>query len=152
VDELQRRNAELESAHRSSLSWSGFFRAVAVVVLASLGALLVTVSVPTIWSRNLVLNTDRYVETLSPLASDPGVQQGVVKAVTEQFTSHVDVAGAVQQVLPPRAAGVLGGMLQGAATALVSTVTTRFVESKAFADLWDAVNRAAHTALVAILT
>ena len=152
LSKLQQRNAELEAAKRPHFTWSGFFRATAVVLLASLGALFVTVSVPTIWSRNLVLDTDRYVETLKPLADDPGVQQAVVKAVSQQFTSNLDVAGEVRQTLPPRAADLLSGPLQSAATGLVTAVTTRFVQSQAFVDLWVAANRAAHAALVKILT
>lgn len=152
LGELQRRNDELEAARKPRFSWSGFFRSVAVVVLAALGTLFITASVPTIWGRNLVLNTNRYVQTLTPLASDPGVQQGVVKAVTQQFDTHVDVAAQVRQALPPRAANLLSGPLQSAATGLVSTVTTRFVQSQAFVHLWVTINRVAHTALVEILT
>jgi hypothetical protein len=152
LGQLQRRNAELEAAHRSSFSWTGSLRTVAVVLLATLGAVFVTVSVPTIWGRNLVLNTDRYVQTLKPLARDPGVQQAVVKAVSQQVDSHVDVAGLVNQALPPRAAKLLRGPLESAATGLVSTVTTRFVESKAFVNLWVTINRTTHAALVNILT
>src|SRR3954451_18879663 len=75
LEELEQRNAELEATtapgHRST---RGALRTAAVVVLITLGAVVVTASVPTIWGRNLVLNTARYVETLQPLASNPGVQ------------------------------------------------------------------------------
>src|SRR3954470_17424220 len=114
LDELQRRNEQLEASRPRGHGWKGALRATTVVVLITLGAVFVTAAVPAIWGRNLVLNTDRYVETLSPLATDPGVQKAVVKAVDEQFTSRVDVTGAVQQVLPPRAADLLSGPLAGA--------------------------------------
>jgi hypothetical protein len=152
LGELQRRNEELEAAHGARFGWSGSIRAIAAVLLATLGALLVTLSVPTIWGRNLVLNTDRYVQTLEPLAADPGIQQAVVRAVAQQFTSRVDLAGAVEQALPPRAADLLSGPVQSAATGLVTTVTTKFVQSDAFVNLWSTVNRASHAALVGILT
>jgi hypothetical protein len=152
LGELQRRNAELETARRSRFSWPGFLRATATVVLVALGAVFITASVPAIWGRNLVLNTDRYVETLKPLASNPGVQGAVVKAVDEQFTTHVDLGAQIKQALPPRAADLLSAPLQSAATSLVTAVTTRFVESPAFVTLWETVNRVAHTSLVAILT
>src|SRR3954453_21836896 len=78
LDELQRRNTALEEAagsppHRPV----AVLRSIAVVVLVTLGALMATASVPTIWGRNLVLDTDRYVATLQPLASNPGVRSAV---------------------------------------------------------------------------
>src|SRR4051812_38014152 len=149
IGDLMRRNQELEAAQPAGHHWQGALRATTAVILVILGAVFVTAAVPAIWGRNLVLNTDRYVETLSPLATDPGVQKAVVKAVDEQFTSRVDVSGAVQQVLPPRAADLLSGPLAGAASSLVNNVATRFVESKAFATMWETMNRVAHSALVA---
>jgi hypothetical protein len=152
LDELQRRNEQLEAARPRGHGWKGALRATTVVVLITLGAVFITASVPAIWGRNLVLNTDRYVETLRPLATDPGVQQAVIKAVDQQFANNVDVAAAVQDVLPARASALLSGPLQSAATSFVNAVATRFVESSAFVTLWETMNRLAHTSLVAILT
>jgi len=72
--------------------------------------------------------------------------------VRQQFTSRVDLTEVVDEALPPRAADLLAGPVRSAATGLVTTVTTRFVESDVFAHLWNAVNRASHAALVGILT
>jgi hypothetical protein len=38
-----------------------------------------------------VLDTDRYVQTLEPLAADPGVQDAVVTVVEDQITGRLDV-------------------------------------------------------------
>ena len=152
VDELSRRNAELEARSGRRFSWSRFARATVAVVLITLGAVFITLAAPAIWGRNLVLNTDRYVETLAPLASDPGVQQAVVKAVDQQFDANVDLTSRVRSALPPRAADLLAGPIQSAASSLVNTIATRFVESAAFATLWSGINRVTHASLVAILT
>jgi hypothetical protein len=152
IGDLMRRNQELEATQRPGHHWQGVLRAITAVVLVVLGAVFVTAAAPAIWSRNLVLNTDRYVETLSPLAADPGVQRAVVKAVDQQFNSRVDISRAVQEVLPPRAAGLLSGPLGSAASSLVNNIATRFVQSEAFARIWVTMNRVAHNALVAILT
>src|SRR3954453_17860979 len=101
LEDLQERNAALEATSAPPHRGLATLRAVGVVVLISLGAVLATAAVPTIWARNLVLNTDRYVQTLQPLANDPGVQNAVVKAVEEQFNRNVDVADIVAQTLPP---------------------------------------------------
>ncbi len=152
LGELQRRNQELEAAGSADRGWKAVLRRIAVVVLVALGALFITASVPTIWGRNLVLNTDRYVETLKPLASNPGLQSAIVKAVDAQFARHVNIASTVAGVLPPRAAKLLSGPLENAASSLVNTVATKFVQSPQFQALWVTINRVAHTALVAILT
>src|SRR4051794_14635397 len=59
IGDLMRRNQELEATHRPGHHWQGVLRATTAVVLVVLGAVLVTAAVPAIWSRNLVLNTER---------------------------------------------------------------------------------------------
>lgn len=130
---------------------SRIVRATAVVLLMTIGALLVTLSVPAIWGRNLVLNTDRYVSTLAPLSSDPGIQAGIVKAIDKQFDENVDIKGLVQSVLPPKAAP-LANPIQSAADSFVNTVATKFVASAAFSKAWVEINRVAHAELVSVLT
>jgi LPXTG-motif cell wall-anchored protein len=105
-----------------------------------------------IWGRNLVLNTDRYVQTMEPLASNPGVQSTVIAAVDAQFQDRIDLKSVLDPVLPPRAAQVLVPPLQSAANSLVNTVATRFVQSDAFKTLWSGLNRAAHTQINYLLT
>ena len=43
-----------------------------------------TVSVPAVWSARTVLNTDRYVATVEPLADDPAVQQAIATRLTDE--------------------------------------------------------------------
>jgi hypothetical protein len=105
-----------------------------------------------IWGRDLVLDTNRYVDTVAPLASNPGVQDAIVAQVDTQVEAHLPVAAYVKQVLPPRAATLLASPIQSAVYGLVHTLTTKVVESKAFARLWVTINRVAHQQIVAILT
>jgi LPXTG-motif cell wall-anchored protein len=105
-----------------------------------------------VWGRNLLLNTDRYVQTMEPLASNPGVQNTVIAAVDAQFQGRLDLKSVLDPVLPPRAAQVLVPPLQSAADSLVNTVTTRFVQSDAFKTLWKTVNQVAHTQVTYLLT
>lgn len=150
-DELRRRNEELEGEQHTRRSWGARGRTLLVAVLVAMAAICATAMVPAIWGRNLVLNNDRYVQTLAPLASDPGVQNAVIAAVNAQFADKVDIASLAKDVLPP-AAAPLAGPLQAAAQSLVNTVITRFVQSDAFQTLWEDLNRLAHEQLVAVLT
>lgn len=154
LDRLRRRNQELEDAHAASITTrlARIGRSVGSAILIVLGVLCLTVAPPAIWGRNLLLNTDRYVETLTPLAADPGVQQTVISAVNQQVDNNVDVTALVGQVLPSRAASLLGPPLQSAVTGLVNSVTTKFVQSDAFRTLWVTINRAAHQQVVYLLT
>jgi hypothetical protein len=127
-------------------------RVVAAALAATLGVLCLVLAPVTIWARNLVLNTDRYVSTVSPLASNPGVQDAVIAAVDRQVETHIDVQSLVGSVLPPDAAKVLGAPVQNAVYGLIHNVTSDFVHSKAFQNLWTGINRAAHTQIVNLLT
>lgn len=154
LDQLRGRNAELEAIHQASPAQRAgrIARSAAAVILIVVGVLCFTIAPLAIWGRNLVLNTDRYVATLKPVASDPGVQDAIIRAVDNQVNSHIDVKSYISDVLPPRAAQALAGPLQSAVTGFVNTVTTRFVQSDAFQTLWNAVNRAAHQQINYLLT
>lgn len=145
-EELERRRAE---GHNRSVGSTA--RSTVVVVLLVLATLCITLSPVTIWGRNLVLNTDRYVSTLTPVASNPGVQKLVIQAVDKQVAANVDIPALVAQTLPPKAK-LLAGPLQSAFQGLVNAVTTRFVQGRAFKTLWVQVNRTAHKQLVYLLT
>ncbi len=153
--QLRARNAALEAKQNASFGRKAahFGRAFGSTLLIVLGVLCLVLSPVTIWGRNLVLDTDRYVQTLEPLASDSGVQQTLVNVVSTQVSTRVNVGDLLQQTsLPPRAIKALEGPIQGAVNSLVTNVTTKFVESKAFHKLWVTLNRVAHTQLVYLLT
>ena len=154
LEELRARNAELQQVQEASLARrvGRIARSAAAVILIVVGVLCLVVAPLTIWGRNLVLNTDRYVQTMQPVAGNAGVQDAVIKAVDNQVDAYLDVKSLLIDVLPPRAAQALAGPLQSAATGLVNTVTTRFVRSDTFQTLWDAVNRAAHQQIDYVLT
>jgi hypothetical protein len=127
-------------------------RSVVAIILIVIGVLCLVLSPIVIWGRNLVLNTDRYVTTLAPLARDPGVQNAIVAGVNRQVQNNIDVGPLLDQNLSPKAAKALKGPLQGAVNALVNAVATEFVQSDAFPKLWDSMNRVTHAQLVNLLT
>jgi LPXTG-motif cell wall-anchored protein len=127
-------------------------RSVGSAVLIILGVLCLVLSPVAIWGRNLILNNNRYVETVTPLADNAGVQNAVIAAVNRQVQDNLDVPALLSDVLPPRAAQALGGALQGAVNSLVNNVTTKFVQSDSFHQLWVTVNRVAHQQIAYLLT
>jgi LPXTG-motif cell wall-anchored protein len=131
---------------------AGIARSTGISIILILSVICLVLTPVVIWSRNLLLNTDRYVQTVEPLASNPGVQNTVIAAVDAQFQGRLDLKSVLDPVLPPRAAQVLVPPLQSAADSLVNTVTTRFVQSDAFKTVWQTVNRVAHTQINYLLT
>ncbi|MFG2334375.1 hypothetical protein ACGFMM_32905 [Streptomyces sp. NPDC048604] len=138
-------------------------RKVVSAVLIVLACILVPVSVLTVWVHNIALDTDRYVETVGPLASDPAIEAAatnrIVQAVDVRFDGKqitADVAAWLQsQGLPPRAAQAVKGLapqLDSAVSSATRKVATRFVESDRFENVWTTANRAAHAAVVHALT
>ncbi|MFD9358368.1 hypothetical protein [Streptomyces sp. NPDC060031] len=132
-------------------------------VLITLTCILVPVSLLTVWVHDIVLDTGRYVSTVSPLASNPAIEAAAVHRITEAADVRVDGAQVTSdlakwlesQGLPPRvgtAVKALGPQLDSAADAAVSKVATRFVESDRFETVWTTANRAAHSAVVHALT
>jgi hypothetical protein len=121
------------------------------VVLLVVGFILVPLSAVAIWSHNQLTNTDRYVETVSPLAENADVQQTVANAVVNAIFTNVDVEKRVAGALPKRAKP-LAAPIAAAAQSYALQVTEKLLASQQFADLWDAANRRAHNQLVALLT
>ncbi|MGW1811507.1 hypothetical protein [Streptomyces sp. NPDC002078] len=138
-------------------------RSAASAVLIVLTCILVPVALLATWVHDIALDTDRYVSTVAPLATDPAVQDAAVHRITEAVGAHVDgkrVAGDIahwlqSQGLPPLAADAisrLGPQIDSAVDTAVTKVATRVVHSHAFATVWLGANRAAHNAVVHALT
>lgn len=132
-------------------------------VLITLTCILVPVSLLTVWVHDIALDTDRYVATVSPLATNPAIQDAAVARITKAVDVKVDgpavasdVAGWLQsQGLPPRAASAvksLGPKIDDAVDQVVTKAATKVVQSDAFATVWTQANRAAHQAVVQALT
>jgi len=139
--------------------WRSFVATLLIVI----GCILAPISVVAVWTKNLVTDTDRYVATVQPLASDPAIQNAIADKITAEIFAHLDVAGLTNEAvdalasrgLPPRVATglhALAGPMSDGVQSFVRTEVGKVVASEAFADAWLTANRAAHQALVAALT
>ena len=112
-----------------------------------------TVTVPAAWGARTVLNTDRYVATVAPLANDPAVQQSIARKVTAQVFEALNVEGVISDALASIGdrATVLAGPLTTALRGFVQEQVLRVVQSDAFDTFWTEANRFVHTQVVEIL-
>jgi len=154
---------EAEVAAKPSRS-SGWWRNVVAVVCIVLGGILVPLSVASVWAKAEVTDTNRYVDTITPLASDPGVQAAVTAQISAEIFRYVDVQGLADQAFSQLGTrGVLPQVLTDQLKALeaplvngikgfVTTQIGKFVASPAFQTAWIEANRTAHAQMVAVLS
>ena len=143
------------------------WRTIVATLMIVVACVLAPLSVVAIWTRNQVTDTDRYVATVTPLASDPAVQQAITDQITAQVFTYIDIQALTTQVvdalsarvegrgLPPQAAAALQGLAGPVANGVqgfVRAQVERVVQSQAFEDAWIQANRVAHEALVKALT
>ncbi len=132
-------------------------------VLLVVALLLAPLAVVSSWVDDTVSDTDRYVQTVGPLASDPAVQDVVTDRLTDRVVANVDVEAVTDALTktladagaPPRvvdASESLAGPLRSAVRSAVDGIVSRVVTSDAFAQTWEGANERAHAAVVNMLT
>ena len=115
------------------------------------------------WAHGQVEDTNPYIDTVRPLASDPAIQDAMAARIEQVIFSYLDIDAATealvsaisQQGLPAPVAATLQAAVGPLASGIRNFVSDRveeFVRSDAFADAWVQANREAHSQLVAALT
>ena len=120
-------------------------------VLVVLACLLAVVSVLVVFARNQLLNTDAYVSTVAPLATNPAIQTQVATRVSDELIARTDLSRRVKSALPAKAGFLVTPITDGVKSATYN-VTLKAVQSPKFEQLWVTVNRAASKQLAAVLT
>ena len=128
-------------------------RRVLAPILVALSIIVFTITVPAAWGARTVLNTDRYVATVAPLADDPAVQASIATKLTDQVFSALDVEVALSDALAGLGdrASVLAGPLTTAVKGFVRDQVEKVVASDAFKTFWVQANTFVHTQVLAIL-
>jgi hypothetical protein len=146
-DELEAKVETLEAPKRHRV------RRILTPILVVLAVLVFTVSVPAIWSARTVLDTDRYVATVEPLADDPAVQQAIATRLTDEVFAALNVQEVISDTLAAigERATLLAGPLTNALHGFVQDQVLKVVESDAFETFWVDANRFVHTEVLAVL-
>jgi hypothetical protein len=102
-----------------------------------LAALLLPLALSSAWLATVVTDSDSYVDTVGPLASDDAVQKAVIGAVEGPAVSSVEEA--------------TGAQLNAQRRDQVAAAVGLAVESSEFETIWREANRTAHQQAVQIL-
>jgi hypothetical protein len=118
--------------------------------LLVLFCLLMVLSSVSIWVRNQINDTDRYMRTVGPLAGDPAIQEAIIVGVSDRFSSFLDEAtlgdtlGDRQRYLAAPLKQLIENYVEDAVRAIVT--------SDQFPQIWIQANEIAHPRVSAILT
>jgi hypothetical protein len=118
-----------------------------LIVLAALGVVL---SVLTVWSHQVILNTDRFMDTVQPVASDPAVIDAASQRVGDQIVIALNIQQRAADVLPDRA-DFLAEPLANATTQFIQTRLETFLSRERVQTALLSAIRFAHERIVAFL-
>jgi len=151
VHDLRKQLADVEAHGGPPQPPKHRLRSLFAVVLIVVGSVLAPIAGITVWVRNQVLNTDRYVATVAPLTKNPAIASVMATEVTDQLYSHIDLQSEIASVLPPRA-DFIAAPLSNAIKSQTLTIANKVISSDKFNQVWVAMNRQVHLALVGVLT
>ncbi|GAA1322524.1 hypothetical protein ACFSWE_01010 [Leucobacter albus] len=132
------------------------------VVLILLAALLAPAAVVSTWVRAELVDTDRFVSGLAPLAEKPAVQTFIADEVVTAIEANLDIEAVVHDAivglgsldLPPQASAAFG-MLEGPAVhgirSMLRTTVDGMVRSPQFAQVWEVALRQTHARAIALI-
>jgi len=117
-------------------------------VLLALAVLLTPTALITNWATVQVDNTQRFVDTLGPLASNPKIQDLVINEVTNKLDETVDFAGTTSSLIDglgsalnlptpaKKALGLISDPLAAGVKGLVHDAVGKVVTSEGFQAAW----------------
>ena len=157
--ELLRLRREAAPPPRRKFRW----RSLLSTLLIVLGCVLAPVAGVSVWINNQVSDTERFVRTMTPLVSDPDVQNALTNRLTATVFQYVDVQGLADDAVNALAAqglpqelvdrlGTLTPTLTSAVTGFVRDKIAELVASPAFASAWNQAITVAHRQMDSLLS
>ncbi|MDQ0957779.1 hypothetical protein QFZ66_001657 [Streptomyces sp. B4I13] len=157
LETLRARVAALE-AERGRPPAHHRVRSVFAVVFIVLGCVLAPLGLVAAWTSSIVGDTDRYVDTVRPLAADKDIQNAAADRVTDALMERIDLTALLQDAAPAqrplleKALGKLGPSLEDAVRSFVHDKAQAIVASDAFQKIWTDANRRIHSSVEKALT
>jgi hypothetical protein len=139
-------------------------RTVASFVLILIAAVLAPLAVVSTFAVGEISDTERYVNTVAPLAEDPTIQAAVTDRLTNEIFSYIDLdeisdtavkaIGETADLSTDQEAilTALTGPLKSGLQSFTQDQIAKIVQSDAFANAWAEANRVAHEQIVKLLS
>ena len=124
---------------------------VASRVMLAIFCLSLVLAVPATWLRNQIRDTDRYVRTVAPLASDPAIRTALTDRVSSLISAQLREIVVRDGLIDQRILFLSAPLVSTLDDYVHATVRT-FVMSDRFPQMWEQLNRTAHPAVSAVLT
>lgn len=146
---------EVPRKGHSGLRWIGVGILLVLILLLSFAGVLAR------YARSEVLDTDRYLQTIAPLGSNPVLQDEVTNRITDEIDSQLDIEKVTADALTaltenaPRVPPVVVGLapaIAGQAKGFIHQTVSSVVASDQFETLWIEANQQAHQSLTGVLT
>jgi hypothetical protein len=125
-------------------------RSIAVWTLIVLASLLALVASLTVWSKQQLLNTDKFTSSSAKLLANDQIRTTVSNRLVDLLNQRIDVEAQLEEKLPPRAKGAapaIAAAIQNSAGQVINA----FLGTAEAQQLWEQANRRAHGALVNVL-
>jgi len=108
-------------------------------------------SIVVVWSRNQVLDTTHFVNTLAPLAGDPVLQVDIANRITAVIVEQSDINDRYDWALPNKLS-FLTDNVETNFQSFVYKADLAFIVSAAFEVAWRESTRVTHVAIKQVLT
>jgi hypothetical protein len=148
VERLRAENAALASAKSPSTFW----RNAAGGLLIIIGVLLVSLAISALWLNRTIMDENRWVDTMTPLAQNVAVQDYVAKSASDAIFANVNIEQYVADALgtkplPPQLL-LLTKPITNALQNFVRDSAVKFTRSPQFAAVWVKTLRLSHKAFI----
>ena len=152
--EIERLKAENEKLVSARVLDKHIGRRVSTVILLVLGALLFGLAISAVWLNRTIMNEDRWVNTVAPLAQDVAIQDYVAMKASDTIVANVDIQGYVDRALAqlPQQAQILSTPVTNAIDNFIRQSATKVVRSEQFYTVWVQMNRFGHKAFIAAIS
>jgi hypothetical protein len=120
------------------------------LIFVILASILIPISSFVWWIRMDILNTDRYVQLITPVISNPAVQTSISNYLTDTIFQRVDTTQIIKNALPQQSSSLVQVINQALMNFTYNQVL-RLVQSDQFSNLWSSANRIAQQKISQLL-
>ncbi len=119
-------------------------------VLVVVTSITVGVATTSTWLHQTTTDTDKFVDRVAPVASDPAVEAALGTWAAAELREVVDLEGFFEDVLPDKGQ-ILAPVLANAVQGFLAEEATKVFASDAFDQVWETALTRAHKAAMKVL-